>query len=150
LTPEWSALALIEAPDFVEQAHRQFIASGAEIITTNSYSILPHQIGDAFFQSNGLRLADLAGRLARHAAGNTIAVAGSLPPQFGSYKPQLFDAARTRDPRNPDRRPCAAYRSLADRDAKLGRRNASRGDSDAQTRNTFYRPKIFLLCISER
>lgn len=92
--PEWSALALIEAPDFVEQAHRQFIASGAEIITTNSYSILPHQIGEAYFQDNGLRLADLAGRLARRAAGKSVKVAGSLPPLFGSYKPHLFDAAR--------------------------------------------------------
>lgn len=92
--PEWSALALIEAPDFVEQAHRQFIASGAEIITTNSYSILPHQIGEAYFQANGRQLADLAGRLARQAAGGSVKVAGSLPPLFGSYKPQLFDAAR--------------------------------------------------------
>lgn len=92
--PEWSALALIEAPDFVEQAHRQFIASGAEIITTNSYSILPHQIGDAYFAANGQRLADLAGQLARRAAGKNVLVAGSLPPLFGSYKPQNFDATR--------------------------------------------------------
>ncbi|MDY0870990.1 homocysteine S-methyltransferase family protein [Dongia rigui] len=92
--PEWSALALIEAPDFVEEAHRQFIASGAQIITTNSYSILPHQIGDAYFAANGQRLADLAGHLARRAAGQNVLVAGSLPPLFGSYKPQNFDALR--------------------------------------------------------
>jgi S-methylmethionine-dependent homocysteine/selenocysteine methylase len=36
--PEWSALALIEAPQFVSDAHDAFIASGAQIITTNSYA----------------------------------------------------------------------------------------------------------------
>lgn len=92
--PEWSALALIEAPDYVTEAHRQFIDAGAEIITTNSYSILPHQIGNAYFAGNGERLADLAGRLARQAAGSDVRVAGSLPPLFGSYKPQLFAADR--------------------------------------------------------
>ena len=34
--PEWSALALIEAPEFVLQAHQAFIEAGARIITTNS------------------------------------------------------------------------------------------------------------------
>ncbi len=93
--PEWSALALIEAPDLVERAHAQFIAGGAEVITTNSYSILPHQIGKDYFKSNGCRLADLAGRLARSAAdkaGRKVKVAGSIPPPFGSYQPNKFDA----------------------------------------------------------
>ena len=94
--PEWSALALIEAPDFVSQAHAAFIAAGAEIITTNSYSIVPHQIGAARFHTDGEHLADFAGRLARAAAAlapNPVAVAGSLPPLFESYRPDLFDAA---------------------------------------------------------
>ncbi|MEK9760063.1 MAG: homocysteine S-methyltransferase family protein, partial [Candidatus Puniceispirillum sp.] len=39
--PEWSALALIEAPDFVRQAHDAFIAAGAEVISTNSYALVP-------------------------------------------------------------------------------------------------------------
>ena len=34
--PEWSALALIEAPRFVSEAHDAFIKAGAQIITTNS------------------------------------------------------------------------------------------------------------------
>ncbi len=94
--PEWSALALIEAPHFVKLAHDQFIAAGAEVITTNSYSVLPHQIGAAYFKSDGYRLADLAGRLARESAagaGRKVRVAGSIPPPFGSYQPGKFDAA---------------------------------------------------------
>lgn len=94
--PEWSALALMEAPDMVEQAHGQFIAAGAEVITTNSYALVPFHIGEARFASDGARLADLSGRLARRAADaapHRVKVAGSLPPLFGSYRPDLFDAA---------------------------------------------------------
>jgi S-methylmethionine-dependent homocysteine/selenocysteine methylase len=95
--PEWSALALMMAPETVERAHRRFVEAGAEIITTNSYALVPFHIGDAKFKAEGCTLADLAGRLARKAAGNAqrkVRVAGSLPPLFGSYRPDLFDEAR--------------------------------------------------------
>jgi S-methylmethionine-dependent homocysteine/selenocysteine methylase len=95
--PEWSALALLEGPDFVRQAHAAFIDAGAEIITTNSYAVVPYHIGEARFAARGLELADLAGRLARQAAtesGKKVLVAGSLPPLFGSYRPDLFNAAQ--------------------------------------------------------
>jgi S-methylmethionine-dependent homocysteine/selenocysteine methylase len=95
--PEWSALALIEAPRFVSDAHDAFIAAGAQIITTNSYALSPARIGEARFATDGQRLADLSGRLARGAAdraGERVLVAGSLPPVFESYRPDLFDAHR--------------------------------------------------------
>ncbi len=96
--PEWSALALMEAPETVEQAHAAFIAAGAEVIITNSYAVVPFHIGAARFATDGQRLADLAGRLARAAANaaeeRKVRVAGSLPPLFGSYRPDLFDAGR--------------------------------------------------------
>jgi S-methylmethionine-dependent homocysteine/selenocysteine methylase len=95
--PEWSALALIEAPQFVSDAHEAFIAAGAEVITTNSYALAPSRIGEARFAADGLRLADLSGRLARGAAGRAaerVLVAGSLPPVFESYRPDLFDVER--------------------------------------------------------
>jgi S-methylmethionine-dependent homocysteine/selenocysteine methylase len=94
--PEWSALALIEGPDFVRRAHAAFIAAGAEVITTNSYAVVPFHIGAERFQARGQELADLAGRLARQAAtesGRQVRVAGSLPPLFGSYRPDLFQPA---------------------------------------------------------
>jgi len=43
--PEWSALALFDGPDWVVQAHTNFIEAGAEVITTNSYAIVPFHIG---------------------------------------------------------------------------------------------------------
>ena len=94
--PEWSALALIDGPDWVVQAHTNFIEAGAEVITTNSYAVVPFHIGDDRFAAQGRDLAALSGSLARRAAdaaGRPVRVAGSLPPLFGSYRPDLFDAA---------------------------------------------------------
>ena len=96
--PQWSALALMEAPDFVSKAHAAFIAAGAEVVTTNSYAVVPFHIGRDRFAADGRMLAERAGRLARAAAddgaGRKVLVAASLPPLFGSYRPDLFDAAR--------------------------------------------------------
>lgn len=95
--PEWSALALMLAPETVERAHQRFVDAGADIITTNSYALVPFHIGEATFKAEGRALADLAGRLARKVADSArhkAQVAGSLPPLFGSYRPDLFDEAR--------------------------------------------------------
>jgi len=96
--PEWSALALIEAPEFVLQAHQAFIVAGARIITTNSYAVVPFHIGDERFARDGRSLAERAANLARQAASGSIepvTVAGSLPPALGSYRPDLFDHQRS-------------------------------------------------------
>ncbi len=96
--PEWSALALMEAPAFVRTVHDNYIAAGADVITTNSYAVVPFHIGDARFEADGAMLAARAGRLAREAADASvdrkILVAGSLPPVFGSYQPDRFDPER--------------------------------------------------------
>jgi S-methylmethionine-dependent homocysteine/selenocysteine methylase len=106
--PEWSALALMEGRDWVVEAHRNFVNAGAEVITTNSYACVPFHIGVDGFAKRGRELATLSGTLARKAAtaattattagdgtnGSTkreVRVAGSIPPVFGSYKPELFD-----------------------------------------------------------
>jgi S-methylmethionine-dependent homocysteine/selenocysteine methylase len=94
--PEWSALALMLAPETVERAHQRFADAGAEVITTNSYALVPFHIGAQKFKAEARFLADLAGGLARKVANRArrkILVAGSLPPLFGSYRPDLFDEA---------------------------------------------------------
>ena len=98
--PEWSALALMDSPDIVRHVHEEFIAAGADVITTNSYALVPFHIGEARFREEGRRLIALAGRLAREAADGArraIRVAGSLPPVFGSYEPHLFQPGRVQD-----------------------------------------------------
>lgn len=96
--PEWSALALMEAPETVLEAHRHYIAAGAQVITTNAYAVVPFHVGEDVFAKDGARLIGLAARLARQAADDAAAegvrVAGSLPPLFGSYRPDLFEPAR--------------------------------------------------------
>ena len=97
--PEWSALALTQAPEYVVQAHQNFIDAGAQVISTNSYAVVPFHIGEERFAREAVELAGASGRLARKAADaapHPTTVAGSLPPLFGSYRPDLFDAADAR------------------------------------------------------
>jgi S-methylmethionine-dependent homocysteine/selenocysteine methylase len=97
--PEWSALALIEAPRFVTRVHEAYIESGADVITTNSYAVVPFHLGEERFARDGSSLATLAGELARaaaRAAPRIVRVAGSLPPVCGSYRADWFDPQRAR------------------------------------------------------
>ena len=102
--PEWSALALSEAPEVVVAVHAAFIEAGAQVITSNSYAVVPVHIGEERFASEGLELASIAGRLARKAAdasARPVKVAGSLPPLFGSYRPDLFQPERVTEVLTP-------------------------------------------------
>lgn len=91
--PEWSALALMEAPETVRAAHQAFVDAGADIITTNTYALVPYHIGQERFDARGLELALFAAQIARDVADNAgrdVKVAGSIPPLFGSYEPENF------------------------------------------------------------
>lgn len=91
--PEWSALALMETPDIVRDVHLDYINAGANVITTNSYAVVPFHIGERFYQQ-GEQLAAQAGKIAQQAvqqSGKSVLIAGSLPPLFGSYRPDLFN-----------------------------------------------------------
>lgn len=102
--PEWSALALYEQPSAVQEVHQDFIQAGAEIITTNSYAVVPFHIGEQRFAEDGFRLAQLAGQLAKNAVNQppcTAKIAGSIPPLFGSYRFDLFQADRVAEVAKP-------------------------------------------------
>lgn len=95
--PEWSALALIEAPEMVVEAHSNFVAAGAELIITNNYAVVPYHHPSGLFEERGRELTELAGMLARRAAERAdrrVLVAGSMPPLFGSYEPDNVDSER--------------------------------------------------------
>ncbi|GMM87982.1 homocysteine S-methyltransferase family protein [Vibrio fortis] len=97
--PLWSAQALIEAPQFVTQAHQHFIDAGAELIITNSYACVPFHLGEQRFSEQGFELAELSGKLAQsvaQSANHTITVAGAIPPPFGSYRPDLFKSEQAK------------------------------------------------------
>ena len=83
----WSAQALLDRPELVREVHQAFVDAGAEIITTNSYATNRRRFPDA---DQWRALNHAAGRLAREtadSAGRPVAVAGSLPPLNGSYRP---------------------------------------------------------------
>ena len=92
--PEWSALALMEGVEYVRAAHDAFLQAGADIVTTNSYAIVPFHIGADVFAARATELLRLSGKIARAAAdeaGREVRVAASVPPMFGSYQPDRFD-----------------------------------------------------------
>lgn len=88
-TSLWSIQALLDDPSMVRAVHDEYFAAGADVATTNSYSVLPdrletHGIGDKL-----TALATLACEIAcaaRDAHGSGI-VAGSLGPLGFSYQP---------------------------------------------------------------
>ena len=99
--PEWSALALMQSPELVSDVHTHFLNAGATVITTNAYALVPFHIGDQTFNEQAFKLAETAAKLARDAVNaqqgeqeGNLSVAGCIPPAFGSYRPDLFDASR--------------------------------------------------------
>lgn len=94
-TPLWSAQALIDAPDAVLAIHLDYIAAGAQMIISNSYSTVPGYLKSAQLDSKYRELTALAGELARRAVVESdadVLVAGSLPPLSESYRPDLVPA----------------------------------------------------------
>ena len=93
--------------------------AGADVITTNSYAIVPFHLGEERFAARGAELAALSGRLARAVVDGEeeevectapattssspiatttstkkkkkVLVAGSLPPICGSYRAEWFN-----------------------------------------------------------
>ncbi len=88
----WSAQALLDAPEMVVDLHKDYIAAGARIITTNSYSTVPSYLAKKNLSDRYAELTQLAGELARRAvleSGESVRIAGSLPPMSESYRPDL-------------------------------------------------------------
>nr|WP_321460505.1 homocysteine S-methyltransferase family protein [uncultured Vibrio sp.] len=98
--PLWSAQALIESPQHVKQAHQGFVEAGAQIITVNSYACVPFHLGEELYAERGEELAQSAAKIAREVVTKSqqeVLVAGSIPPAFGSYRPDLFEATKAHE-----------------------------------------------------
>jgi len=89
----WSANALLVAPEVVVAIHRENIAAGAHMITTNSYGVIHNDLAKIGLQARCKELNQLAGQLAQQARQESrvegVLIAGSLPPLNGSYRPDL-------------------------------------------------------------
>ena len=96
----WSASALIDSPEMVTEIHREYIAAGATVITTNTYSTIPSYLGKGGLEHRYVELTETAARLARQAApeGDGVLVAGSLPPLSESYRADLVPSPEDATP----------------------------------------------------
>ena len=93
--PEWSALALMEAPQMVRDAHDDFISAGADVIATNTYAVVPYHIGEDRYEAQSEELLTLAAKLARDAPMRCRirSCGGKHPADVRSYKPEEFEVA---------------------------------------------------------
>jgi S-methylmethionine-dependent homocysteine/selenocysteine methylase len=103
----WSAQALLDDPELVSTVHADYVASGAKVIITNTYSTIPSYLAKAGIEDKFVELADVAGQIARKVADeapDNVLVAGSLPPLGESYRWDLVP---------PDAEARPVYLSLA-------------------------------------
>ena len=81
--PLWSAVAIDQAPDTIAAIHRDYVAAGATVHTTNTFRTQRRVAGDQW-----QRLTRKAVQLARENAGG-YRVAGSIAPLRDCYRPDL-------------------------------------------------------------
>ena len=87
-TPIWSAMALLDAPEIVEQIHRDYLDAGAEMIITNTFRTHRHNLEKIGMGDEAARLTTLAVAIAQKAvgaSGKQAWVAGSMAPLEDSY-----------------------------------------------------------------
>jgi S-methylmethionine-dependent homocysteine/selenocysteine methylase len=93
ITPMWSADIMLNEPLLVRDLHREFIDSGARVITLNTYTATPQRLK----RENELGQLENLHQLAMSAAQDAIqlaqrkdvAIAGCLPPLVASYRPDV-------------------------------------------------------------
>ncbi|MFT6896163.1 MAG: S-methylmethionine-dependent homocysteine/selenocysteine methylase [Paraglaciecola sp.] len=93
ITPLWSADIMLHEPMIVRDLHRDFIESGARVITLNTYTATPERLA----RENELASLEGLHQSAMNAAldaidlaqCNDVAIAGCLPPLVASYRPDV-------------------------------------------------------------
>ena len=88
----WAAGSLMTDPEVVRQIHLDYIAAGADIITTNTYGVIRNDLAKIGIEDRFAELNSLACKLAleaREMSGCDVLIAGSLPPLRGSYRSDL-------------------------------------------------------------
>ena len=94
--PLWSANALLNAPNIVQQIHADYVRAGAQVITADTFRTNTRTLLRAGLRECMRELVFLAVRLARDAAvetkpaqGSRALVAGSIAPVEDCYSPWL-------------------------------------------------------------
>lgn len=86
-TPLWSTQVMIDHPGMVAQVHRDFMAAGATVATTNTYAIHHDRLRNAGVPEKFHELHRLALQEAQDSGAKRIG--GSIGPLVASYQPTL-------------------------------------------------------------
>ena len=83
---------LLQAPDKVEQLHRDFVQAGSNVILTNTFGATAMRLAHAGLENDAAEVNHLATRLARQAAaaakpGQSVWIAGSIGPSGQLLEP---------------------------------------------------------------
>lgn len=87
----WSTQFLIDQPELVRELHRDYFSAGADVVTSNSYTLLPDRLSPFGLEERFAELHRLACQLAvsaRDEHGEGL-VAGGMGPVGRSYRPDL-------------------------------------------------------------
>jgi len=87
----WGADANLTHPEIVREAHRQYLAAGAEVLIANTYATSPLLFNHLGRDSDVPVIDAAAVRSAREASGGTVPVAGS----FSVMRPGIPGSDRT-------------------------------------------------------
>jgi homocysteine S-methyltransferase len=90
----WGADANLTHPGIVREAHRRYLAAGAEVLIANTYATSPLLFNHLGRDDDVPRIDAAAVRLARDASEGSVPVAGSFsvmrPTTLGSDRTELF------------------------------------------------------------
>ena len=90
----WSALAIKEAPNEIEQIHLDYIKAGSEFITINNYTVTRPILSRKNMENELENLTMESIKLARQAVEKSnkeeIKIVGALPPLETSYRADLI------------------------------------------------------------
>lgn len=95
--PLFSARALLDAPELVEQIHADYLLAGAQILTSNSFGLHASTLaaaGLAQRQAELVRLAVALPDAVRRRARSSVRIAGSIPPRPRVLRVEPADLAR--------------------------------------------------------
>lgn len=95
--PLWSARAMLEAPNVLEQIHREYVEAGVDCITANTFRTQPHVLRHAGLEARAPHLSARAIEIARAAASARpdVLIAGSAAPLEDCYRPERVPAIET-------------------------------------------------------
>ncbi|WND03884.1 homocysteine S-methyltransferase family protein [Temperatibacter marinus] len=89
----WSAFALLEDPDVIEEIHLDYILAGARVITANNYAVTSSLLERAGLEARQEELlkqaVELALKARKRAGISSVKIAASLPPLNTSYQSDL-------------------------------------------------------------